>query len=121
MKNLLKMELTKERDQSLHVRPYADMIDRMTYVQKADFAKYALDLERDCMTYKKLYEETLKERDGWIAEYRAAKAEVERLKQERDTLKWALTTEDGYRHRQEMINELGQQIIDSTKRDDCNG
>ena len=31
-----------------------------------------------------MYEEIKKERDGWMDEYRAARSEVERLKQERD-------------------------------------
>lgn len=76
-------ELTSIRDESLHIQPYADMIDKLTYVQKADFAKRALELERDCATYKKMFEEVSRERNAWISEYRAAREEVERLKQER--------------------------------------
>jgi hypothetical protein len=34
-------ELTGIRDESMHIKPYADMIDKLTYVQKADFAKHA--------------------------------------------------------------------------------
>lgn len=80
------MELTNDHNQSIHVKPYADMIEKMSYVQKADFAKAALDTERDRNTYKAMYEEIVKERDGWISEYRAARAEVERLKVQRDDL-----------------------------------
>lgn len=76
-------ELTGIRDESLHIQPYADMIDKLTYVQKADFAKRALELERDCVTYKKMFEEVSRERNAWISEYRAARQEVEGLKQEK--------------------------------------
>lgn len=37
-------ELLGIRDESMHIKPYADMIDKLTYVQKADFAKRALEL-----------------------------------------------------------------------------
>jgi predicted nucleic acid-binding Zn-ribbon protein len=40
--------------------------------------------------YKDMYEEIKKERDGWMAEYRAARSEVERLKQERDEARFAM-------------------------------
>lgn len=33
-------------------------------------------------TYEEMYGEVCKERDGWIAEYRAARREIERLKSE---------------------------------------
>lgn len=76
--------LSNEHDQSIHVRPYADMIEKMSYVQKADFAKAALEYERDAKTLKQMFEEVSRERNAWISEYRAARAEVERLKTERD-------------------------------------
>lgn len=74
-------ELTSIRDESLHIQPYADMIDKLTYVQKADFAKAALEYERDAKTLKQMFEEVSRERNAWISEYLAARAEVERLKQ----------------------------------------
>jgi chromosome segregation ATPase len=74
-------ELSNDHDESIHVQPYADMIDKLTYVQKADFAKHALDLERDLTTYKKMFEEVSRERNAWISEYRAARQELERLKE----------------------------------------
>lgn len=73
-------ELTNDHDPSIHVQPYADMIDKLTYVQKADFAKRALELERDCATYKKMFEEVSRERNAWISEYRAASEEIEKLR-----------------------------------------
>jgi predicted nuclease with TOPRIM domain len=85
------MELTNEHDQSIHVKPYADMIENMSYVQKADFAKAALDTERDRNTYKQMYQDTVKERDGWMSEYRAARSEVERLKQQLKEVKEKLS------------------------------
>lgn len=40
----------------------------------------------DRNTCREMYKETLQERDGWIAEYRSAMAEVERLKIANDRL-----------------------------------
>lgn len=53
-------ELTGIRDESMHVKPYADMIEKMSYIQKADFAKAALDNERELKACKNiLFEESL--------------------------------------------------------------
>lgn len=79
-------ELTGIRDESMHIKPYADMIDKLSYVQKADFAKRAIELERDCATYKAMLAEINKERDAWISEYRTTMVSVERLKLCNDNL-----------------------------------
>lgn len=44
-------------------------------------------MERDLATYKAMYEEVSRERNAWISEYRAARAEVERVKQQHDDFK----------------------------------
>ncbi len=89
MPRIQKLELTSEQEHSIHVQPYADMIDKLTYVQKADFAKRAIELERDNAALKKMFEEVSRERNAWISEYRSARAEVERTKQARDDFKQA--------------------------------
>lgn len=97
-------ELTGIRDESMHIKPYADMIEKMSYVQKADFAKAALDYERDAKTLKQMLEEVSRERNGWISEYRAARAEVERLKLERDELsRQAKFSEDAHAKLEEKL------------------
>jgi hypothetical protein len=72
-------ELTGIRDESMHIKPYADMIDKLTYVQKADFAKHALDLERDLATVKAMFEEVSQSRNEWIAECQSLKAQKQQL------------------------------------------
>jgi hypothetical protein len=72
-------ELTNEHDERLHVKPYAEMIDRLSYVQKADFAKHALDLERDLATTKAMFEEVSRSRNEWIAECQSLKAQKQQL------------------------------------------
>lgn len=79
-------ELTGIRDESLHIQPYADMIDKLTYVQKADFAKRALELERDCATYKKMFEEVSRERNAWIHECQLLRSENKKLQEENGLL-----------------------------------
>jgi hypothetical protein len=78
-------ELTGIRTESMHVKPYADMIDKLTYVQKADFAKHALDLERDLATYKAMFEEVGRSRNEWIAECQSLKAQKQQIENEMQT------------------------------------
>jgi hypothetical protein len=75
-------ELSNEHDESIHVKPYADMIDRLTYVQKADFAKHALDLERDLATTKAMFEEVSRSRNEWIKECQMLRADNSKLSDE---------------------------------------
>lgn len=42
------------------------------------------DNRKDTIEIQKMYDEVCKERDGWIAEYCAARAEIERLKERID-------------------------------------
>lgn len=51
------------------------MIDKLTYVQKADFAKRALELERDAVSYKQAFEEVSRSRNEWIAEVQSIRAQ----------------------------------------------
>ena len=78
-------ELTGIRDESMHIKPYADMIDKLTYVQKADFAKHALDLERDLATYKAMFEEVSRSRNEWIAECQSLKAQKHQIESDMQT------------------------------------
>jgi hypothetical protein len=78
-------ELSKDYDTSIHVQPYADMIDKLTYVQKADFAKRALALERDLATTKAMFEEVGRSRNEWIAECQSLKAQKQQIQNEMQT------------------------------------
>jgi type IV secretory pathway VirJ component len=71
--------MTVEDQYNVNIRPWADMIDSLTYVQKADFAKHALDLEKDLATYKAMFEEKGRELNGWIAECQSLKAQKQQL------------------------------------------
>jgi hypothetical protein len=75
-------ELSKDYDTSIHVQPYADMIDKLTYVQKADFAKRALALERDLATTKAMFEEVGRSRNEWIKECQMLRADNSKLSDE---------------------------------------
>lgn len=107
-------ELNSIRDERLHIQPYADMIDKLTYVQKADFAKRAIELERDCATYKKMFEEVSRERNAWVSEYGAARAEVERTKLDRDLFK---TERDMWKNE---VNRLTKILRRYDQEDDIN-
>jgi hypothetical protein len=112
-------ELTGIRTESLHVKPYADMIDKLTYVQKAYFAKHALDLERDLATYKAMFEEVSRERNEWINECQMLRADNSKLCDERKTiieanasqaLKLSAFENQWHPSKQEQIDDLANQL-----------
>jgi|SRR5688572_8335930 len=74
--------MTVDDQYDVKIRPWADMIDKLTYVQKADFAKHALDLERDLATYKAMFEEVSRSRNEWIKECQMLRADNSKLSDE---------------------------------------
>jgi type I site-specific restriction endonuclease len=119
MSNINYPELSNDHDESIHIQPYADMIDRLTYVQKADFAKHALDLERDLATYKAMLKEVTLDRDLWIAECKLLRADNNSLCKERKTiietnasqaLKLSKFENQWHPSKQEQIDELAEQL-----------
>jgi hypothetical protein len=77
--------MTVDDQYDVKIRPWADMIDKLTYVQKADFAKHALDLERDLATYKAMFEEVGRSRNEWISECQSLKAQKQQLENDMQT------------------------------------
>jgi hypothetical protein len=74
--------MTVEDQYNVNIRPWADMIDSLTYVQKAEFAKHALDLERDLATYKAMFEEVSRSINEWIKECQMLRADNSKLSDE---------------------------------------
>jgi hypothetical protein len=112
-------ELTNDHDPSIHVQPYADMIDKLTYAQKADFAKRALDLERDLATYKAMFEDVSRSRNEWIKECQMLRADNSKLCDERKTiieanasqaLKLSAFENQWHPSKQEQIDDLANQL-----------